>query len=98
MPGLHLDDPEQLVLMYMKEKTAYNYHGDSQHNIFSARKWMVLSPAIADSGKCPEGGDLLDTPEFKKRLLATIDFLKTNNRPNWQVVAREQMAFIASLK
>ncbi len=96
VPGLRFDDSNSLVLMYMKERTSYTWHADHQHNIFSQRKWMVLSPEF--SGHCPEGGELLDTPEFKKRLLATIDFLKTNNRPNWEVVAREQTAFVASLK
>ena len=98
LPGLRFDDSRDLVLMYLKQPTAYTWHGDHDHNIFSSRKWMVLSPDMVFSGTCPEGGDLLDTPEFKKRLLATIDFLKTNNRPNWQVVAKEQMEFLASIK
>lgn len=97
VPGLHFDDTNNLVLMYLKEQTAYTYHGDHDHTRFSPRKWMVLSPAMIESGNCPEGGELLDTAEFKRRLLATIDFLKTDNRPNWEVVAREQMAFLASI-
>ena len=98
VPGLNFDDSPDLVLTYLKLPTAYTWHGDHDHNIFSPRKWMVLSPQMTTAGTCGEGGDLLETSEFKKRLLATIDFLKTNNRPNWEVVAREQMAFIASLK
>ena len=84
--------------MYLKEQTCYTWHGDHEHNAFSPKKWMVLSPDFRESETGPEGGELLDTPQFKERLLATIDFLKTNNRPNWEVVAREQMEFLATIK
>ena len=98
VPGLRFDDPTNVVLIYMKEKTRFTWHSDYSHTLFSPRKWYVNSPSLVESGTCPEGGDLLDTPEFKKRLLATLDFLRTNNRPNWEIVAREQLAFLASIK
>jgi hypothetical protein len=58
---------------------------------------MVLSPGIVMEGMCPEGGDLLDTPEFKRRLLLTLKFLQTKERPHWQVVSNEQMEFLKSI-
>jgi hypothetical protein len=94
--GLRIDDPHDLVLMYLKEKTRYNYHGDAEHNIFSPSFWMVLSPDIS-SGGCPEGGDLVDTREFRRRLLLTLAFLEREQRPHWQTVVAEQKAFLNSI-
>jgi len=98
VPGLRGDDPEDLVFMYMKEKTSRTWHADASHSIFTPMRWMVLSRQIIDHGTCPEGGELLDTPEFRKRITATIAFLKDNQRPYWQVVANEQLAFLRSVK
>jgi hypothetical protein len=98
--GLREDDPPNLVLMYLKERTAYTWHADSDHTIFSHRRWMVLSPQFIQqrTSTYPEGGELLETPEFEKRLRATLEFLKTNQRTNWQTVTEEQMAFLESVK
>jgi hypothetical protein len=62
---------------------------------------MVLSPGFspgAPGNTCPEGGELLDTPEFKKRIQITIAFLKEQQRPYWQTVAEEQSEFLRSIK
>jgi hypothetical protein len=59
---------------------------------------MVISPEIAFGGNCPEGGELLNTSEFKKRLEMTVAFLKVNQRPYWEAVAREPEDFLKSLK
>jgi hypothetical protein len=98
VPGLKYDDPNDLVLMYLKAQTHYTWHGDTEHTIFSPRRWMVLSPKIVASGTCPEGGELLDTPEFKKRLQMTVTFLREHQRPYWQVVAEEQSNLLNSIK
>jgi len=98
IPGLREDDPEDLVFMYMKEKTRRTWHADEDHSIFIPRRWMVLSREIEYHGTCPEGGELLDTPQFRKRIMATIAFLKDNQRPYWQAVANEQLAFLRSVK
>ena len=95
VPGLSYDDPKDLVLMYVR--TRYTWHGDTTHTIFSPERWLVLSP-IVDDGPCPEGGELVDTPEFKRRLQATLAFLKDHERPYWQVVAQEQSNFLKSVK
>ena len=97
VPGLHHDDPNDLVLMYMKEKTRHSWHGDRDNSIFSPPKWMVLSPDIL-AGSAGEGGALVETPEFKRRLQLTVIFLKENQRPDWQTVADEQTKFLNSIK
>jgi hypothetical protein len=96
VPGLSGDDPKDLVLMYIR--TRYTWHGDNGHTIFSPQRWLVLSPEILDSGTCPEGGELLDTAELKKRLERTVTFLRDHQRQYWQVVAVEQSNFLRSLK
>ena len=98
VPGLNFDDPHTLVLMYLKSKTRYTWHGDLQHTIFSPARWRVVSPGIIDGGSCPEGGDLVDTPELKRRLLFTLEYLREKQRPYWQTVSNEQMAFLQSIK
>jgi hypothetical protein len=95
--GLSETDSADLVLMYMKTKTAYTWHADHSHTMFSSRHWMVISPGIVGGG-CPEGGALLDTPEFKRRLERTIAFLKVHQRPYWQFVAEEHSNFLNSLE
>jgi len=97
VPGLREDDPKGLVFMYLKKKTRHTYHADLQHSIFSPRRWFVLPPAIIE-GPCPEGGALLDTPEFKHRLQDTIAFLKEKQRPHWETIIAEQTAFLHSLR
>ncbi len=98
IPGLRMDDPNELVLMYLKRPTHYSWHGDTEHTIFSPYRWMVVSPDIVMGGPYPEGGDLVDGPEFKRRILKTVAYLKDHDRPHWQVVAKEQEDFLKSLK
>jgi hypothetical protein len=98
IPGLRWDDPKDLVLMYLKVKTRYTWHGDMTPNIFSPKLWKIVPPSVVDDGPDPEGGELVTTPEFKKRILKTLVFLKENQRPYWQTVATEQMQFLDSIK
>ena len=98
IPGLRIDDPKDFVLMYLKRPTHYSWHGDTEHTIFSPRRWMVVFPDIVMGGPYPEGGDLVDGPEFKRRVLRTVAYLKDHNRPHWQVVAKEQEEFLKSVK
>ena len=96
VPGLHYDDPNDLVLMYMKKKTRHSWHGDHEHSIFSKPQWLVLSPDII-SGTAGEGGDLVDTSELKRRIERTLAFLKDKQRPNWQAVTEQQIALLKSI-
>lgn len=96
IPGLSYDDPRDVVLMYLR--TRYTWHGDTKHTIFSPERWLVLSPKLVNAGTCPEGGELLDTPEFIRRVQMTVAFLRDQQRPYWQVVAQEQSNFLKSVK
>jgi hypothetical protein len=95
VPGLSYDDPKDVVLMYIQ--TRYTWHGDSSHTIFSPQRWLVLSPEIVASGTCPEGGDLVETPEFRRRLMLTLEFLQKNHRPYSQIVSNDEMQFLKSI-
>jgi hypothetical protein len=46
-------------------------------------RWKAISPNIL-AGTCPEGVELLDTPEFKRRLLLRLDFLRDSQRFYWR--------------
>lgn len=98
IPGLRSDDPKDLVLMYLKRPTRYSWHGDTEHTIFSPRRWMVVSPDIVMGGPYPEGGDLVDGSELKRRVLRTVAYLKDHDREHWQTVAKEQEEFLKSVK
>jgi hypothetical protein len=82
--------------MYLKTKTHYTWHADFDHTIFSPSRWMVLSPTI-DGGTGPEGGDLVDTPELKRRILLTLEYLQEKQRPYWMTISNEQMLFLKSI-
>lgn len=96
VPGLNDHDTNDLVLMYLKTKTHYTWHADFDHTIFSPSRWIVLSPWI-DDGHCPEGGEWVDTPELKRRLLLTLKYLQEKQRPYWQAASNEQMQFLKSI-
>ena len=101
VPGLHADDPEGLIMFYLKEPSRRTWHGDSYWPI-RPKRWIVLNPQMSSLGSVPSqaGGELAEaipTVEFKDRLRATLDYLKRNNRPNWQAVEQEHMQFLNSI-
>ncbi len=101
VPGLQESDPENLILMYLKQQTRYTWHGDTRANR-NKLMWIVFSPGLDspfDTDEwCPEGARKLNTREFKARLQATLDYLKANNRPYWTNTVREHSAFLNSIK
>ena len=95
IPGLRPDDPTNLVMMYVKEKSRRDWLG-STATIFSGKKWIVIAPGFPlGSAEC---NDWIDTPEFKARLKATLEFLKENKRPYWQNIVKEQQAKLDLIK
>jgi hypothetical protein len=46
-------------------------------------------------GECSER---LTLDEFRMRLRKTLDFLRENERPNWQTVVAEHQKFLESLE
>ena len=110
IPGLRLGDPGDLVLMYMKRPTRYIWH-DHPQTVFRDAMWMTLPLDFADSRGSPsvktvtrpipdmgENSERLSSEEFRIRLKKTLDFLRENNRPNWQVVVAENEAFLNSIE
>ena len=101
VPGLKTDDPHDLVIMYMKKKTIFHWHGDTITRWRSLRLspgWIVHSPSDIMGGEGPEGSTMLITSEFRSRLQRTLDFLRTNDRPYWTNAVAEHSAFLTALK
>ena len=104
IPGLREDDPPDLVLMYFNHPTRWNWHG-APPAIFKKKAWIVIPvdfdlgagfrPHTNELGECSER---MSTDEFCKRLRGTLDFVRTNQRPNWQTVVAEHGKFLDSLE
>ncbi len=102
VPGLKDDDPPDLIFMYLKRMTRRTWNGDHSATVFAHKKWMVFGPSFWDrsapNGGLPEGGELVDTAEFRRRLQKTFDFLRDNNRSHWKTIVAEQTRFLDSLQ
>jgi hypothetical protein len=97
LPGLHPDDPSDLVLLYVKVKSRKRWDDDFP-TIFREQKWIVISPGFSLGNTGGVLNDWIDTPQFKARLEKTIEFLKENKRPYWQNVVEEQTKFLNSIR
>jgi len=102
VPGLRSDDPDNLILFYLREPSRRTWHGDT-HWFSGPKRWVVLNPRMdspdSDSGRA--GGEVdeaISLTEFKDRLRATLDYLKQNDRPGWQAAEQEHMRFISSIQ
>lgn len=98
IPGMRKDDPKELILMYLKRPTRWINHVRPQ-TIFQKKNWMIaplkgLSDDIDVSG---EYSQKISTPEFKQRLQQTLDFVRTNQRPNWESIVAEHTKFLNQL-
>jgi len=102
VPGLRDDDPSDLIFMYLKRMTRRTWNGDHSASIFAHRKWMVLGPNFLNftgsASDLPEGGELIETTEFRRRLHKTLTFLRENNRPHWETVIPEHSRFLYALE
>jgi hypothetical protein len=101
VPGLREADPGQLVLMYFNRPTRWTWHGDPP-NRFTKKAWLIVPLDFQMGfrrtrwgGECSER---LTTEEFKQRLRETLDFVRTNERPNWQKVVEEHSKFLEGIK
>lgn len=107
VPGLRRDDPGDLVLMYFKVPTRYIWHENPQ-SIFRQRKWLIVpldfnsggigSPVHREIPLIGENAERVSFEEFASRLRKTLQFLRDNNRPNWQTVVAENEAFLESFE
>jgi hypothetical protein len=98
VPGLCENDPGQLLLMYLDRPTRWIWHGQPR-TVFKEKKWLVV-PVDFGLGRPVQGelSERVSADEFKRRLRATIDFVRTNQRPNWQTVVAEHTKFLQSLE
>jgi hypothetical protein len=104
VPGLREDDPADLVLLYYNRPTRWNWHG-APPTIFREKAWIVIPvdfgggssfrPHAGQLGECSERVSLV---EFRNRLTRTMDFVRTNKRPNWQAVVAEHSKFLESIE
>jgi hypothetical protein len=98
VPGLREDDPPDLVLMYFNRPTRWNWHG-TPPTIFGEKAWILIpldfTPRSGQAGECSER---VSFSEFRSRLQRTLDFIRTNERPNWQTIVAEHTSFLASLE
>jgi len=101
VPGLKSDDPEGLILMYLKEPSWRTWHGDT-HWVRAGKRWVILNPRTSSPDDTygrgwSELGEAITTPAFKSLLRATLDFLRENNRPFWTNAVQEHEMFLRSI-
>ena len=77
----------------------HTWNGDHSKSVFGPKKWMVIGPnGPRPNATCPEGGDIIETSELKRRFQSTLQFLKENDRPYWKTIVAQQGKFLASLE
>jgi hypothetical protein len=100
VPGLRPDDPGELVLFYFDQPTRWIWHGPAP-SIFSEKAWIVVPADFAIGSRPLRGGgelsERIPEDEFRRRLQSTLDFVKTNARPNWEAVVAEHTRFLETL-
>jgi hypothetical protein len=101
VPGLREGDPGDLVLMYFDRPTRWVWHGPAP-TIFKEKAWIVVPVDFAMGSRPPAGpGELserVSLDEFRSRLKRTLDFVRTNDRPNWQTIVAEHTKFLDSIQ
>jgi hypothetical protein len=90
IPGLRQDDPGDLLLLYMDQPTRWVWHG-SPPTVWRKKAWLVVRFDFEGPGECSER---VPTAEFTRRLRQTLDFIRTNERPNWQTIVAEHERFL----
>ncbi len=101
VPGLREDDPGDLVLMYVNRPTRWTWHGQPP-TIFKEKQWIIV-PVDFTWGMRPRSGpgelsERVSFSEFRGRLRRTLDFVRINERPNWQAVVSEHKKFLDSIE
>lgn len=93
IPGLRQDDPGDLVLLYFDEPTRWVWHGRPS-TVFTKKEWILVRVDFTGPGECSER---VSTEEFTRRLHRTLDFIRTNERPNWQNIVAEHEKFLRNV-
>jgi hypothetical protein len=103
IPGLREDDPQDLVLMYFNRPTHWNWHGEPP-SVFREKEWIIIAVGFPEpdsfhprAGQFGELSERVSSDEFRVRLKRTLDFIRTNGRPNWQAIVAEHTKFLDSI-
>lgn len=103
IPGLERNDPGDLVLLYLTQPTRWTWHGQPP-TIFGDKAWILVpvdmkfyGPERADAG-LGEFSERVSLAGLKRRLQKTLDFLQTNDRPNWEAVVEEHTRFLEAIE
>jgi hypothetical protein len=105
IPGLRQSDPGHLVLMYVNRPTRWTMHVTLPPTIFEDKAWILVpvdfcfygnggSRQLSGPG---ESSERVSTDEFKRRLAETIEFIRSQKRPNWETIVAEQTKFLNSI-
>lgn len=104
VPGLREGDPPELVLLYFNRPTRWNVH-IKPPTIFEKKGWIIVPVDFGDGvradahrGEPGECSERVSEAEFRRRLEGTLDFIRTNERPNWPTIVAEHTKFLNSLK
>jgi hypothetical protein len=77
------------------------WHGPPP-TIFKDKAWIVVPVDFKMGGRSPAGaGELSERvsfDEFQRRLRCTLDYVRTNERPNWQTIVAEHTEFLESVE
>ncbi len=98
IPGLRQSDPGHLVLLYYARPTRWTAHILAP-SVFTKKAWIIVPVDFTSSrgrkirGPGEESERVTET-EFRRALMNTLDFLRTNERPNWQTVVAEHGRFL----
>ncbi len=102
VPGLREDDPGDLVLMYFNRPTRWTWFA-APPTIFKQKEWIIVPVDFAEgmrprSGQDRDYSERVSLEEFRSRLRRTLDFVRTNERPNWQTIVAEHTKFLNSME
>jgi hypothetical protein len=87
--------------MYFNRPTRWTWFA-APPTIFKEKEWIII-PVDFGIGMRPrsiQDGDYserVSLDEFRSRLRRTLDFVRTNERPNWQTIVAEQTKFLDSI-
>ena len=101
VPGLREDDPGELVLLYFNRPTRWTWHAPPPTR-FEEKKWIIVPVDFAGATRprCGPGenSERVSQDEVVRRLRRTLDYIRTNERPNWQTVVEEHTRFLDSIE
>jgi hypothetical protein len=104
IPGLREGDPGDLVLLYLDRPTRWSWHGQIPPTIFGKKAWILVPLDFKEGDRDRkamgpgEESERVSVAEFAQRLEHTLDFLRTNERPNWKIVLAEHTPVLDSIK